>query len=80
MAFYREDGEPHADKILWELRHVSPEGLSRNEIREDVLNKRVSKTDTDIALEILLRADLVLMRHEQVKHSFRLVGKWYLKI
>jgi Protein of unknown function (DUF3987) len=77
--FTDKTGNPHADKLLWELQHLFPAGLTKTEIRREVFNTRISATEISQALKTLIEADLVLMRLERAPNTPRRVERWYLK-
>ena len=77
-AFMEKTGNKAADRIYWALlRH--PEGMTRQQIQEDVFSKHCPKTTLDIAFSCLVAAGLaylVMERHPKTNHP---IERWFTK-
>jgi hypothetical protein len=58
-------GDPVADEILIRLNRIRPQGLSRNEIREDIFGRHCPAARISVALSTLLTESKARFEHRQ---------------
>ena len=77
-VFGEKTGDKIADRIYWALQRES-QGMSRQQIQEDVFSKHCSKVTLDAAFTALINADLVFMRLERTQQARKPCQRWFIK-
>jgi hypothetical protein len=77
-AFAEKTGNRMADRIFWALQH-EPNGMTRQQIREECFNKHCTKTTLDLAFACLRDAHLAEMKFERTNQAKRPAERWFAK-
>jgi hypothetical protein len=75
--FQERTGDKTADKIIWNLER-RPGGMTRYEIRRDIFSDHCHETTLNMALSLLVNADLVEVGHEKGR-NYKPVERWKIK-
>jgi hypothetical protein len=67
-----------ADRIYWALQR-EPDGMTRQQIREECFNDRCTKTLLDVAFASLRDAGLAEMIFERSKNAKKPTERWFAK-
>lgn len=78
-AFAEKTGNKMADRIFWALQH-EPNGMTRQQIREECFSDHCSKTTLDLAFASLQEANLVNMKLERSKQAKKPTERWFAKV